>query len=45
MGGIFGARSAATFANLSSEEKLSKGMGVTFILLGLVMVLNKIVYR
>ncbi|RZN69073.1 MAG: sulfite exporter TauE/SafE family protein [Candidatus Methanolliviera hydrocarbonicum] len=45
VGGIFGARSTAAFANLSSEEKLSKVVGIVFILLGLVMLLNKIVYR
>jgi hypothetical protein len=43
IGGAIGARSAATFANIASEEKLGKAVGVVFLILGVIMTINKMV--
>lgn len=42
IGGIIGASSAASFANVSSEEKLARTVGVAFLILGILMVVNEI---
>jgi hypothetical protein len=43
IGGAIGAKSAATFANLASEEKLGKAVGVTFLILGIIMTVNEMI--
>jgi hypothetical protein len=43
IGGAIGAKSAATFANLVSEEKLGRTVGVAFLILGTIMVMNMII--
>ncbi len=42
--GAIGARSAATFANLASEEKLGRVAGVVFLILGIILTVNEIFY-
>lgn len=37
IGGIIGAKMASKFANLASEEKLSKIVGIVFLSLGAIM--------
>jgi hypothetical protein len=43
IGGAIGAKSAATFANLASEEKLGRAVGVTFLVLGIIMTINEMI--
>ncbi|WP_066504546.1 sulfite exporter TauE/SafE family protein [Abyssisolibacter fermentans] len=42
VGGIIGAKMASKFANLASEEKLSKIVGIVFLTLGTIMTIQKI---
>ncbi|MCM1988204.1 sulfite exporter TauE/SafE family protein [Oceanirhabdus seepicola] len=44
IGGLIGARMASKFANLASEEKLSKIVGIVFIVLGSIMTVQKIIF-
>ena len=43
IGGAIGAKSAASFANLASEEKLGKTIGAAFLILGIIMVVNEMI--
>lgn len=43
IGGIIGAKSASKFANLSSEKKLKRVVGIAFMALGLMLALFKLV--
>jgi hypothetical protein len=43
IGGAIGAKSAATFANLASEEKLGKAVGAAFLILGTIMMVNEMI--